>query len=817
MTMRTLGLAFTNLWLSSCGAAILTLALAAAAPHQTAVAQEPAAKATKPAAEAAAPAEETPPAEGATPAPEKSAADKPPAKAATPPTDPLDWPNWRGPQQDSTSTETNLVEKWNPKGGAKSNLVWKRSDLGTRSTPIVMRGKLYVLVRDKPGSADEGEKVVCVDAGTGEQKWERRLDVYLTDVPDTRLGWSNVVGDPETGYVYAQGVGGLFACIDGESPNGDVVWSRNLSEQFGTITTYGGRTNNPVVFDDLVLISAILVGWGDTPEFDGLARPAHRFMAFDKKTGELRWLAGTTISPPDTNYSTPTVKVVGGEAQLIFGGADGKLWGFQPRTGKQLWNFPLSRRSINSSPIVVGNMVYGGHSEENLVGSTQGAVVAIDPTQRGDLTGKEKWIAYTLMVGKSSPVMVGDKLWVVTDGAKLQILDPETGKQVGKKALATTMRSTPIYADGKVYLCTNTGIWYALQPTDKDPKVLQKLRLGQDQNDGSPIVSHGRIYLPTSEALYCIGAKDVEPTANPLPPAEQEPPVVDDQKPATLLLSPYDATVAPEGTQKFTARLFNARGQFLRIAAPEEATFRVVGPGAVAADGVYTAPKRDGHVGALVFCKVGELETKARVRIVPPLPWQFDFNKEPDLPISWIGGRVRYVIEDLDGEKVAKKKSVLPTPTDPGNKLGTRSQLFMGPGDMTDYTIQADFRLTETESSNRMPDCGVIDSGYTLALRSGDKKLRLYSWLAHDHRTAAEVEFDPQPDVWYRLKLQVTQEKGQANVKGKIWLRDQAEPKDWTVEMVDKSPIKSGSPGIFGQSQEAEFYMDNILVTPNEK
>src|SRR5690606_24275263 len=138
----------------------------------------------------------------------------------------------------------------NPKGGEGSNLLWKRSDLGTRSTPIVMRGKLYVLVRDKPGTADEGEKVVCVDAATGEQKWERRLDVYLSDVPDTRVGWSNVVGDPETGLIYAQGVGGLFACIDGDS--GKIVWSHNLVEEFGTITTYGGRTNNPVMFDDLV-------------------------------------------------------------------------------------------------------------------------------------------------------------------------------------------------------------------------------------------------------------------------------------------------------------------------------------------------------------------------------------------------------------------------------------------------------------------------------------------------------------------------------------------------------------------------------------
>jgi hypothetical protein len=78
------------------------------------------------------------------------------------------------------------------------------------------------------------------------------------------------------------------------------------------------------------------------------------------------------------------------------------------------------------------------------------------------------------------------------------------------------------------------------------------------------------------------------------------------------------------------------------------------------------------------------------------------------------------------------------------------------------------------------------------------------------------VDFVPQPGVWYRLKLQVKQVDGTADVKGKIWLRDQDEPKDWTVQMIDKSPITAGSPGIFGHAQEAEFYMDNISVTPNE-
>ena len=169
-----------------------------------------------------------------------------------------------GPQQNSSSTEKGLVESWDPEGGEGSNLIWKSEELGGRSTPIVMNGKLYTIVRDQPGTEVEGEKVVCVDAATGKKLWEHRFNVYLSEVPDTRVGWSSVVGDPETGRVYAQGVSGYFCCLEGET--GKLVWDRSLHEEFGLITTYGGRTNVPLVFEDQVIISAVIVGWGDEPK-----------------------------------------------------------------------------------------------------------------------------------------------------------------------------------------------------------------------------------------------------------------------------------------------------------------------------------------------------------------------------------------------------------------------------------------------------------------------------------------------------------------------------------------------------------------------
>jgi outer membrane protein assembly factor BamB len=100
-------------------------------------------------------------------------------------------------------------------------------------------------------------------------------------------------------------------------------------------------------------------------------------MAFNKSTGELVWMNGTRPLPEDTTYSTPILTVLGGQKAMVFGAGDGSLWAFQPRTGKSIWEFQLSKRGMDISPVAVGDTIYMSHSEENIDINAQGAAVGL--------------------------------------------------------------------------------------------------------------------------------------------------------------------------------------------------------------------------------------------------------------------------------------------------------------------------------------------------------------------------------------------------------------------------------------------------------
>ena len=713
-----------------------------------------------------------------------------------------DWPYWRGPSFDGTAQATGLPDDWDPDGGEGSNLLWKREDIGGPCTPIVLNDRLYTIQRSEPGTPREGEKLVCLDAATGKTLWENRYNVWLSDVPAERVGWSSPVGDPETGNIYVLGSCDIFQCIDGES--GKTLWKIPLHEQFGMLSTYGGRTNFPVIYEDLVIISGIIINWGDR------AKPNHRLIAMDKKTGQVIWFSGTKDLPYDTTYSAPSIVTIDGQRQLIMGTGDGAIWGFQPRTGKQLWRYELSRRGIFATPLVAGNQVFCSHSEENVgeFNNVMGAVAGLEISSAGTATRvKELWKELEIVSGYSEPVVVGDRLYLVDDRCKMWIFDRKTGEAiVERKAFAgSRQRSALLYADGKIYVTTENGRWAIVEPTEDGFDVLNKGRVPDTGFAGSPICAGGRLYFPGTNTLFCVGTPDAKQTPVSMIEAMGKEAELTDKKIAQVLIVPNESLVKPGEKLKLSVRVFNALGQ--RLDDPSEVTYTVADQGEI--DGsTFTASADAAHTATTITAKVGDVTGSARVRIVPSLPWKFTFDDLKDPPLSWVGARYRHVIRPIDGSPALTKVTTIPK--------GARSRAWMGQSDLKEYTISADVRGKRMK--DQLPDIGLTAHGYVLDLMGESQQLQIRTWSAQ-LRMASSVDFVWSEDKWYRMKFRVDIEgEGDASVailRGKVWPKDESEPKEWTVTAKDETPNLNASPGLYGNAKVAELYLDNIEVTAN--
>src|SRR4029079_16665381 len=126
-----------------------------------------------------------------------------------------------------------------------------------------------------------------------------------------------------------------------------------------------------------------------------------------------------------------------------------------------------------------------------------------------------------------------------------------------------------------------------------------------------------------------------------------------------------------------------------------------------------------------------------------------------------------------------------------------------------------------------MPDAGVVANKYQFVLMGNHQQAAIVTWSGALPKEGQQGEalykaipYKWEPDKWYHFKFSVKKTDSGADLKGKVWPKGDAEPKDWLLEFVDTQPNMEGSPGLFGESQvtpiKSEIYYDNIVVGPNQ-
>jgi outer membrane protein assembly factor BamB len=272
------------------------------------------------------------------------------------------------------------------------------------------------------------------------------------------------------------------ACLD--TATGKILWSRHL-----VIEHQVGPGSSPLLYGDLL----VLVRDGCDEQY---------LTALDKRTGATVW---RTDRPPMSTrvpfyrkaFSTPLVIATGGSHQMIVPAAQW-MAAYDPADGRELWKVDTGSTFSNAVRPVYGHgLAFVGTS----YGGSQLLAIRIDG--RGDVTQSHvAWNLKKQVPKRSSPLLVGDELYCVSDSGVATCLDARTGEIHWSERLSDPHSASPVYADGRIYCCGEDGTTTVLRPGKRFLKLAENVVEGRMM--ASPAMLDGTIVLRTAEHLYRI-------------------------------------------------------------------------------------------------------------------------------------------------------------------------------------------------------------------------------------------------------------------------------------------------------------------------
>jgi outer membrane protein assembly factor BamB len=259
--------------------------------------------------------------------------------ACAPPSVAEDWPRWRGPRGDGTWHGPSLPEQW-PQSGLKQ--IWRQPLGGGYAGVTVAEGRVLVMDRQAPTESEpsipEVERVLAFDQATGRPLWQHTYSVRYGDL-DYGTG-PRAAPTYHAGRVYTLGAVGHVRCLN--AADGTEIWGKDLVADHAAELPEWGLAASPFLWRDLVIVH-------------GGVRPDGCFIAYDAKTGQERWRAGSDPA----GYATPILIECESGQQLI-GWTPANIVSLEPAIGKILWSipYPVTYGVSIATPIAADNLVF---------------------------------------------------------------------------------------------------------------------------------------------------------------------------------------------------------------------------------------------------------------------------------------------------------------------------------------------------------------------------------------------------------------------------------------------------------------------------
>jgi len=402
-----------------------------------------------------------------------------------------DWPQFLGPDRNSTSNQKNILRSW-PESGPE--ILWTANVGPGYGGPVIKDGKVYLLDRDDK----TGDIMRCFDFNNGRELWS-----FSYDAPGSvQYPGSRSVPTIDGNRVYSCGPYGDLYCIDINTHK--PVWNKNIMKDFGgkKLPTWA-ISQCPLVYGNMLIVS-----YSKDPDA-GL-------VAYNKLTGDIIW---KTDAIGNETYASPTVAKIGGENHIVMvfsstntyvhRGATvtpGRIIGLKPQTGEILWEYNNWTNVIQIAPALdagEGRIVVAGGYDHGII------MIQVGKTNDGKYNVRELFYHNDFGDHTKPPVLHNGYFYAQfstnsrRDGLCCMSMD---GEVLWKTRRSPNFdKGSMILADGLILATDGNKTLYLIQPDPSGFKSLASAELlGMGQNWGPIALVDGKLLIRDQSQLKCV-------------------------------------------------------------------------------------------------------------------------------------------------------------------------------------------------------------------------------------------------------------------------------------------------------------------------
>ncbi len=416
------------------------------------------------------------------------------------------WPQWRGPAGDGHAPAAHdLPRRWSE----TENIVWKTALPGKGwSSPVVDGDRVWLTTAvESPLTEEEKQRrlesvpnagtlelsgavslrAVCLDFESGQVLHDVELFLINEPQPIHKLNSyaspSPVLAD---GRLYCHFGDFGTAAIDAAS--GEILWANRLLR----LNHENGPGSTPVLWHDKLIVHCD----GSDVQF---------IVALDTTTGEVSWKtprSGELRDDPQLKkaYGTPMVTAIDGKEVVLSPAADW-VYAYDPADGRELWKVSYGTLgfSIVPKPVRAGDLVFLSTSfmQPELL-----ALKLAGPESPPEILWREKKGVPTM----PSPLVVGEEIYMVSERGVASCLDVGSGENCWTERLGGNFSSSPLFADGVIYLANRDGETFVILPGREF--VLEATNKLEGSIMASPVAVGSSLLLRTEHAVYRVAAAE---------------------------------------------------------------------------------------------------------------------------------------------------------------------------------------------------------------------------------------------------------------------------------------------------------------------